>query len=104
MLWGQRRRRPKAYVDGATTGQPLETILMKRTAARSGITWFTCQEHMPHLRMHQPVEWMSMNDGAATDAGTDGQVHYRIAASSRPVYGLRHRCRVDVGVDGHRHS
>ena len=104
MLRGQRlgRRAPSSRQRDRRR-ETLETVAVIGTGPGERVRGIMRDRQVSHLRMHEPVDRTTADDGAAADARTDGDVDERIDAAPGPPAILGERGAVDVGVEGDGH-
>ena len=97
-----RARTPPALLDGRPGRQPFEAVAMERAPAWIGIARRVPRHgHVPHFRVHQPVQQPAPGHPAAADARADGQVYEGVQAPGRPPAVLAQGRAVHVGVESH---
>src|ERR671914_744701 len=82
----QRLWYPEVGPDSLPARQALQAILVKWTTAQPCIAGNAGQKHVAHFRMHETMERTAMDDGAAADAGADGEVDQWVASSSSSIH------------------
>ena len=89
-----------ALLNRRTIGETFQTaVVIRAKAVRRRVARIRTQQHVSHLRVHHPVQQLSVDQRAAADAGADRIVDEAVQSLAGAIGHFAQRRSVDVGID-----